>query len=196
METVGEALAGGVDCVQLRERDLSARQLLDLARPLRELTHRHRAALIVNDRLDVALAAGADGVHLGFRSLTVAEARPHVPEGFLIGASTHSPEEGTAAQEAGADYVTFGPVYATPSKRPWLEPRGPAGLRRFKGSISIPTIAIGGIDRSRVPEVMAAGASGVGVIRALGTSPEVTAEAQALARLVRSCGPEQEDRSP
>ena len=123
-ETVRAALEGGVKAVQLREKDLPAAELYPLALELRALTREYGAKLLVNDRIDVALAVGADGVHLGGHSLPTAAARQLLGPNRLIGVSTHRPEEIAAAQRDGADFVTFGPVFHTPSKAAFGEPVG------------------------------------------------------------------------
>lgn len=163
---VAAALRGGVTAVALREKDLDARSLLQLARALRPLTRRHGALLIVNDRADVARAAGADGVHLGQRSLPVDAARRALGRG-LVGVSTHTLAEARAAERAGADYVFYGPIHDTPSKRGRLAPRGPRGLRRVAAALGIPVVAIGGIDPDRAAALGRAGAAGVAAIRGL-----------------------------
>ena len=170
-DIVEECLGAGLRAVQLREKDLAVRELLALAEELREATRRHRARLIVNDRADVALAAGADGVQRTHASLPVAAMRGVAPANFLIGASTHSLTESRQAAADGADFVVFGPVYDTPSKRAYGEPQGVSALASVAAAVSRPVIAVGGITPARVPEVLAAGAAGVAVIRAIYAAP-------------------------
>ena len=160
-------LAAGLRGVQLREKDLPVRDLFDLASTLRETTRRHGARLIVNDRADVALAAGADGVQRTHESLPVAALRGVAGPRFLIGASVHSLGDARIAAEEGADFLVFGPVYDTPSKRAYGPPQGLEALRRVAGEIARPVLAIGGITPSRVREVLAAGAVGVAVVSAI-----------------------------
>ena len=167
VDAVESALSGGVEAVQLREKDLSARELYRLAVALRERTGRRGARLLVNDRLDVALAAGADGVHLGGGSLPVEEARRILGPHRVIGVSTHQVGEIGAAAAAGADFVTFGPVYPTPFKARYGEPPGVQGLRRACSGARLPVFALGGVRADRVGEIMAAGASGVALISAV-----------------------------
>jgi thiamine-phosphate pyrophosphorylase len=166
-EVVEACLRAGLRAVQLREKDLAAGALLDLAQRLRELTRRAGARLLVNDRVDVVLAVGADGVHLPGASLSVDVARRLVGPARLVGVSTHSPPEAEAAGRAGADYVVFGPVYDTPSKRPYGAPPGLPALGEACRSARVPVLAIGGITPARVAEVRRAGAAGVAVIRGL-----------------------------
>jgi thiamine-phosphate pyrophosphorylase len=166
-DIVEECLGAGLRAVQLREKDLEVRELLALAEELRESTRRHGARLIVNDRADVALAAGADGVQRTHTSLPVRALRRIAPPGFLVGASTHSLAEARQADADGADFIVFGPVYDTPSKRQFGPPQGVGALESVAGSVTRPVIAVGGITPARVPEVLAAGAAGVAVIRGI-----------------------------
>jgi len=167
LDTVEAALRGGVDALQLREKDLATGELVALGRRLRDLCRRYSAKLLVNDRIDVALTIAADGVHLPASSFRVAEARQLLGPHQLVGVSTHSLDEVHSTAAAGSDFIVFGPVYDTPSKRPFGAPRGTGELARATRSTAVPIIAIGGIDTLRAPAVAAAGASGIGVIRAL-----------------------------
>ena len=165
-DVVEECLAAGLRAVQLREKDLPEGEFLVLARSMRELTRRSGARLFVNGRLDAALAIGADGIQRGHDAPPLAALRSRA-SGLLLGASVHSVEEARAAARDGADFIVFGPVYDTPSKRPWGPPQGAEALRRVVQAVSIPLFAIGGITPERVAEVKAAGAHGVGVISAI-----------------------------
>lgn len=167
VEKIRLAAAADADWVQIREKDLSARELLQLAR---EAVQNTRARILVNDRLDVAHAAGAAGVHLGRTSLPVADVvrwcrAGNAPQGFLIGVSCHSLEEVREAEMAGADYSFFGPVFDTPSKRPFGAPQGIAHLGEVCRAASIPVIAIGGVDEENAVSCVRAGAAGVAAIR-------------------------------
>lgn len=170
------ALAAGLRCVQLREKDLGGKELLGLAMRLRELTARHGAMLLVNDRVDVALAAGADGVHLGGSSLPVAEARRLLGDAALIGRSTHHAGEIREAEEQGADYVTFGPVYATPSKAAFGPPAGVAALAEACRATSLPVFALGGVKKETAGEVLAAGAFGIALISGIVAAADPASE--------------------
>lgn len=161
---VGECLAAGLPAVQVREKDLGAGDLAFLCRRIRALTLDTQALLIVNDRVDVALAVGADGVQRTHASLAVEDIRAIVDKRLKIGASVHSLEDAVEAEIKGADWAVFGPVYATPSKRPWGPPQGVDRLAAVASRLRIPVIAIGGITPARVAEVRAAGAHGVAVI--------------------------------
>jgi thiamine-phosphate pyrophosphorylase len=166
-EAVEECLAAGLRAVQLREKDLGARDLLSLAGKVRESTNRHGARLFVNDRADVALAVGADGVHRTGSSLPVSMLRSISPPGFLIGASVHSVADARAAEPEGADFLFFGPIYDTPSKRRYGPPQGLAVLERVASAVRLPVFAIGGVTPARVAELQRAGASGVAAIGAV-----------------------------
>lgn len=163
---VAAALAGGVDWVQLRDKSAAARELFALARRLQPRCRERNAGLLVNDRVDVALAAGCDGVHLAKKSLPVREARRLVPPGRLVGASVHSVEEAVAAAGEGADYVTFGSVFPTRS-HPGHPAAGIETLARVVRAVEIPVLAIGGITAENVPAVLATGVAGVAVISSI-----------------------------
>jgi thiamine-phosphate pyrophosphorylase len=166
-EVVEECLGAGLRAVQLREKDLEVRELLALADTLRDATRRHGARLLVNDRADVALAADADGVQRTGTSLPVSALRGISPAGFLIGASVHSASEARDAVAEGADFVVFGPVYQTASKRRYGPPQGLAALESVARAVTRPVLAVGGLTPARVPDVLSAGAAGVAVIGAI-----------------------------
>jgi thiamine-phosphate pyrophosphorylase len=162
------ATAAGADWVQIREKDLSGRELLALVRAA--VAGRGSARVIVNDRLDVALAAGAAGVHLGRESLSARDVvswcrSGNAPADFLIGVSCHSLEEAREAAMAGASYIFFGPVFDTPSKRRMGEPQGIARLGEICRSVAIPGVAIGGVSEENAGECIRAGAAGIAAIR-------------------------------
>jgi len=163
-DVVAAALDAGLPAVQLRDKELPARALLVLAERLRALTARTGALLLVNDRVDVAAAVAADGVHLGTGSMPPDVVRGLLPPGALVGVSTHAPAEVAATT---ADFAFFGPVYATPSKVAYGPPQGVALLREAVTGASVPVLAIGGVTAARVPELRTAGAAGVAVIRAV-----------------------------
>jgi len=175
-DVVDEAIKGGVNLIQLREKDLPTGELLALAIRLREVT-RGRALLVINDRLDVAMAAGADGVHLPENGLPVAIARWLLGQHTLIGRSVHSEEAAAEAEQAGADYVQLGTIYATESK-PDAKPAGPDLVRKVSGAVGIPVLAVGGVRAENAADVIEAGASGASVISAI----EAAADPQAAAR--------------
>ena len=164
---VAECLAAGLPSVQLREKDLSAADLAALAHKLRQLTREHGARLIVNDRADVALAVGADAVQRTHTSLAVDDMRAVAGTRLRIGASVHSLDDARDAEARGADWIVFGPVYDTASKRQYGPPQGLEKLAAAVRAVRIPVMAIGGITPARVVEVRGAGAHGVGVISAI-----------------------------
>jgi thiamine-phosphate pyrophosphorylase len=166
-DVVEECLAAGLRAVQLREKDLAAADLLALGAALRDSTRRQAAKLVVNDRADVALALAADGVQRTHASLPVEVLRRITPPGFLIGASVHSLDEARTVESQGADFIVFGPVYDTPSKRQYGAPQGLTALAAVSAAVRKPIIAVGGITPSRVVPVINAGASGVAVITAI-----------------------------
>jgi thiamine-phosphate pyrophosphorylase len=159
------AVGPGRVALHLREKDLGGRALLALARELRRVCHARGALLFLNDRVDVALAAGADGVHLPSAGIPPGEARRLLPRGAVVGVSCHSRADVARALEGGADYATFGPVFDTPSKRAHGPPVGLAALRQA-AEVGLPLVALGGIDPARAPEVVAAGVRGLAVLRA------------------------------
>jgi thiamine-phosphate pyrophosphorylase len=166
-EVVAECVAAGLPAVQVREKDLAAADLAALCRPLRTLTRDHGARLVVNDRVDVALAVGADGVQRTHASLAVDDIRIVAGHRLAIGASVHSLEDALDAERRGADWLVFGPVYDTPSKRRWGAPQGVDRLAKVTANVRIPVIAIGGITPERVTAMRAAGAAGVAAIAAI-----------------------------
>ncbi len=153
--------------VQLRDKDLPGGPLLALARTLRQVTAAHGARLFINDRVDVALAANADGIHLGGGSLTSVDVRA-ITKSLSIAVSTHSPAEVQAARDAGAEFVVFGPVFATPGKS---APTGLDGLRAAV-AIGVPVLALGGIDATNAAACAGAGAAGLACIRAIATASD------------------------
>lgn len=166
-EVVEAAIRGGARAVQVRDKGASAGELLARARSLGPAVRRSGGLLFVNDRLDVALAAGADGVHLGPDDLPLPEARRVAPPPFLIGYSTDDPAEARRAEAEGADYLGCGTVYPTPSKEDAGEVIGPQGLARVCRAVGIPVVGIGGVTPERATEVAAAGAAGCAVLGAV-----------------------------
>lgn len=156
------AVAAAVDVVQLREPDLEGRELLAVARDLVSMTRGSSTRVVVNDRLDVALAAGADGVHLPARGFAPADVRPHVPQGFLIGRSIHGPED--CRRSEGADYLIAGTLFPTASKSEGHPTLGLSGLQSLVQLASVPIVAIGGVSVETAPAIFQTGAAGVAAI--------------------------------
>lgn len=179
-ELARRAVAGGADVIQLRDKRLSGRDLVDVAVAIREITLEAGALFIVNDRLDVALAAGADGIHLGESDLPIGHARRIAPPGFIIGASVGSVAAAVRAATEGADYVALSPTFATGSKGDAGPGHGLAVLSAIRSAVPLPLVAIGGITAANVDEVIAAGADGVAVISAVVGKDDVTIAARDL----------------
>lgn len=186
-----QALHGGAPMVQLRDKAKDLRYLYEEAAAIQRLCRQHGALFIVNDRLDLALAVEADGVHLGQDDLRACRARPLLRPGMILGISTHSLEEARRAEAAGADYIGFGPVFRTGTKTETRPLVGLNGIRKVRAAVHIPVLAIGGITLERVPEIMEAGATGVAVISAIVGSGAIAATCrQFLAQLHGSTGEE------
>lgn len=177
-----DAIRAGVDLVQVREKDLATRPLLALVRAAVEAATARPTHVIVNDRLDVALAGGAAGVHLGTESMPARVVREHVPPGFLVGVSCHSLRDALAAEADGADYIVLGPVFATPSKLRYGPPLGLERLREAAARVKIPVLALGGITVAHVPDCLAAGASGIAGISIFQNCPSLEGQVRELRR--------------
>lgn len=195
---IEQIIAAGVDWVQIREKDLPAAELALLTRQSLQIAASlsTRASsgtrILVNDRLDVAIAERAAGVHLGEKGLPVAEARRLVnsaqsrqalDESFLIGVSCHSLEAAQSAQRDGADYIFFGPVFATPSKEPFGAPQGTERLEQVCRALSIPVLAIGGITPDNAKSSMIAGAAGIAAIRLFQDAHDLTNTVERLRQI-------------
>ncbi len=174
-----EGIPPGRVAVHLREKELGGAALLSLARALAAVCHGRGQLLLVNDRLDVALAAGADGVHLPSAGVPPQDARRLLGPSALVGVSCHALEDVRRARDGGASFATFGPVYDTPSKRRYGPPVGVAALREA-ARLGLPLVALGGVGPERVAEVRAAGAAGVAAIRAWLAGPDPGAAVRAL----------------
>ncbi len=162
---IAEAIRAGVDLIQIREKDLPTRELLSLVQAAMRAARAGGTRIVVNDRLDVALGAGAHGVHLGTQSLPSRVVRGMVPRDFLVGVSCHSLEEARTADESGADYLVLGPVFETPSKLAYGPPLGLAKLREVAARARLPVLALGGITLERVKPCLEHGAAGIAGIR-------------------------------
>ncbi len=179
-----KALAGGADVIQLRDKKLEGRRLMEHARAIRKLTKEAGKLFIVNDRLDVAVISGADGVHLGQEDLALADARAIAPKGFLIGVTVHDVLEAKEAENGGADYLGLSPIFITGSKSDAGDACGLETLRAVKKAVSVPVVAIGGITLANACSVLEAGADGLAVISAVVSQPDVEAAARALKAVI------------
>ena len=170
--------------IQLRERDLSARELVTLAREVQGVTASHRSQLLINDRIDVALALEGVGVHLRSNSLPVSVARQLLGAQRLVGVSVHTIEEAIQAESQGADYIVLGPIYATPSKQMFGPPLGIHTLEKACRLVRIPIIGIGGVTAARAQQMRRAGAFGVAVITAILGATDVESATRELLEAV------------
>lgn len=179
IEVLEGVLAAGVTLIQLREKDLSDRELFDLAVAFRERTRAADALLIVDDRLDVALAVDADGVHLGEHDLPIETARRIAPD-LIVGASSHGYDEAMRNQAAGAGYVNIGPIFATQTKGLPIEPLGPDAIARIAPDLRIPFTCMGGIKPENIDQVLERGARHPAVVTAVTAQPNVAKAAKDL----------------
>jgi thiamine-phosphate pyrophosphorylase len=183
---LSQAILAGVPAIQLRERDLPTGELLSLAREIHATAASRAVPLLLNDRVDLALALNLDGVHLRADSLSISVVRRLIGPDRLIGISTHSLEEVRRANHDGADYLIFGPIFDTPSKRSFGPPLGLDVLRAVCRESTIPVFAIGGITSARVRDVRRAGAHGVAVIGALLTCADIGAAVREFNKALRT----------
>lgn len=184
VEVVAAALEGGVTAVQLREKETPDRRVYELAQQLLPLCRQHGALFLLNDRVDLCLATGADGVHLGQEDLPAAVARRLLGADKLIGVSVETPEEARSAVAAGANYLGTGPVYATSTKGDAGEPYGPGLLTRMTAAVDVPVVAIGGLNAGNSAPVLAAGAHGLAISSAIMSADDPKAAAAAFAHLL------------
>jgi thiamine-phosphate pyrophosphorylase len=190
LASVDATLAGGAPLVQLRTKVGRDRVRLDLARKVVARCHEAGAWCVVNDRADIAVAAGADGVHLGADDLSVAAVRAIVGADLVVGASCRDPADARRAEAEGADYLGVGPAYLTATKTGLPNPLGPAGVGRVAAAVDLPVVAIGGVTCGRIPELLDAGAYGVAVAGAAFAAATTGAGISvATAELVAALGP-------
>lgn len=184
-QAVEEAIAGGVTLVQLREKNISSLDFYTIALKMKELVNSYNVPLIINDRLDIALAVDADGLHVGQEDLPPAVARKLLGPEKILGYSVGNPEQARRGERDGADYLGAGTVFPTGSKADTGEPIGPEGLRAIKQAVAIPVVGIGGIGISNLEEVKAAGADGISLISAILGSNDIEAASRQLINLWR-----------
>ncbi|WP_062328122.1 thiamine phosphate synthase [Treponema endosymbiont of Eucomonympha sp.] len=183
-ECVEQAIRGGVTLVQLREKDASARSFFELALSVRAVTKRHGIPLVVNDRLDVALAAGADGAHIGQTDLPLGAARKLAGSRLFIGVSVGTVQEALDAERDGADYVGAGAVFPTDTKADAGEAVGLERLRAIVGAVRIPVVGIGGVNAGNARSVVQTGAAGIALVSGIISQDDVEAAARELKELV------------
>lgn len=183
LEILDGLIAGGAKIVQLREKHLSKKEFYSLAVKFREKTASAGMLLIINDHLDIAMACGADGVHLGQDDLPLEAARKIAPE-LIIGVSTHNLEEALLAQRQGADYINIGPIFATQTKEVSMEPLGPAAIEKIVPQLNIPFTIMGGINSTNIHQVLSAGANKVAVVTAITKAPNVEQAVRDLRRTI------------
>lgn len=177
LDVVTAAVAGGVTCVQLREKNCSTREFISEAKILKNVLHTKRIPLIINDRVDVALAVAADGIHLGQNDMPIKDARKLVGASMIIGISAESVDDAVESENSGADYIGISPVFSTTTKKNIADPLGLEGVRAIRKAVQIPLVAIGGIDQQNAVDVIKAGADGIAVVSAIvsASSPETAA---------------------
>ena len=183
-DVVRAALAGGVDAVQLRDKEAEAVTTIEEGVRIHELTERYQVPLIINDRVDIALAIGAEGAHVGQTDLPAGMARKLLPAPALLGVSTSSADMARRAQQQQADYVGFGPIYQTATKETSVSPRGTQMMRDALEAINIPLVALGGISKRNILEVVAAGADHVAVCSAIVGAEDVERAAATLKEMM------------
>lgn len=174
IDKVKASLDGGLRAIQLREKGIGGADLLTLAEKVRRITKDYNAKLFINDRADVARLIDADGLHLTSSSFKPSDARPLMGDDKLIAVSTHSMEEATRAESDGADFITFGPIYETPSKMKYGTPLGLEALKEVAEAITIPVFALGGIKEDNIGDLISSGAHGIAMISTIFSSNDTT----------------------
>jgi len=184
VSSVEDALRGGVRAVQVREKDLPIRELLGLSYKLREVTLRYGAKLFINDRVDVAVSVGADGVHLSTTSMPTYSVKK-TWDNLIVGVSCHNEAEALEAEKEGADFITLGPIYETPSKLRYGLPLGLDIIRQIRAKTDIPIFAIGGVRLENIEEVLREGAYGVALISGIFSSRDIRKTSEQYVRVIR-----------
>ena len=184
LDIVGTAVDGGVTCVQVREKTTSSRAYLERLAPVRGFLRERGIPLFVNDRIDVALAAEADGVHLGQTDIPLLLARRIAGDRLIIGISCETTKDAIAAEQGGADYVSVSPVFGTPTKTDTAPPLGLDGVRGIRRAVRLPVVAIGGINGTNAGDIIRAGADGICVVSAIVSAPDPRAAAATLREIV------------
>lgn len=183
-EIVAAAVAGGVSCIQLREKSCGTREFMNEALALQPLLKSRDIPLIINDRLDIALAIEADGVHLGQSDMPIGMARKIAGDSLIIGISAESVDDALRAEQEGADYIGISPVFSTPTKTDIAPPLGLEGVRQIRALVDIPLVGIGGIHSDNAESVLAAGADGIAVVSAIVSAADPAGAAKKLKTLI------------
>lgn len=183
-DLVEDAIKGGVTLVQVREKDISTREFCKIALEVKAVTDKYKVPLIINDRIDIVQAIDADGVHLGQDDMPLKVARKILGSEKIIGISAGNVEEAKEAERDGADYVGIGAIFFTGSKKDIDTPIGIEGLQEIVDSISIPSVAIGGVNKSNAAEIMKTGTNGLSVISAILNNEDIRAAAEELKRSI------------
>jgi thiamine-phosphate pyrophosphorylase len=184
LEIVEAAVAGGVTCVQLREKDADTRDFIEKALKIHRRLRQLRIPLVINDRVDVAMTVGAEGVHLGQRDMPLTTARALVGNTMVIGISAETIGDAVAAQNQGADYIGASPIFTTPTKPDTAAPLGLEGLLAMRRSVNLPIVGIGGLNRHNAAAVVRSGADGVAVVSAIMAAADPRAAALELRRVI------------
>ncbi|KUK10484.1 MAG: Thiamine-phosphate synthase [Clostridia bacterium 41_269] len=185
LEVVTKAVEGGINTVQLREKNMSTRELVALGKEVRRITKEYGVILIINDRVDVAMAVEADGVHLGQDDFPIEDARRLLGEDAIIGLSVDNAEEAAFAEELGVDYVGLGPIFKTSTKTDTGPLVGPEGIAEVVEKINIPVVAIGGINKHNAADVLKAGAHSIAVVTAITKAEDITKETRELVEIFK-----------
>ena len=184
LSVVKSVVNGGVSCVQLREKKCSTNEFIEQALLLRDFLHSRNIRLIINDRLDVAIAVGADGIHLGQKDMPLTMAKKIVGGSMIIGVSAECLDDAIKAEKEGADYIGAGPIYATATKTDTGKPLGLSGLIQIRRRVKIPIVAIGGLNRTNAEAVIKCGADGIAVVSALVSAKDPEKSARELKEII------------
>ncbi len=185
LKVVKAGVTGGVTCVQLREKNCSTRKFIKEALSVKEYLKKHNIPLIINDRVDVAQAIGADGVHLGQTDMPLTMAKDILKGSMIIGISVESLEDAIRAEKDGADYIGISPIFATPTKTDTSPPLGLEGLKEISRAVSLPKVAIGGLNKENAGEVIFNGADGIAVVSAIVSADDPRKAAEELIHIIR-----------
>ncbi len=184
LEIVQAAVRGGMTCVQLREKTCSTREFIEQARSIQSFLKEHRIPLIINDRIDVALAVKADGVHLGQKDMPIALARDILKNSMLIGISAETLENAVEAEKSGADYIGVGPIFPTDTKADAADPLGAEGFLQIRKAVKIPLVAIGGLKKENAAVIVRNGAEGIAVVSAIVSADDPEKAARELKHII------------